>query len=249
MAIDGQAFERRYTLYFDFLGTRNALSTWQVKRLHEFVDLLRSLVAMRGPQEIDGKPREDGAYTLSIRPEVSTFSDHIVLSYPELGGDDERFWEMVGPLWVEFICRDCLRLLSPIAEKALRQGLLLRGGLTVGELFHDGDVVFGDALVEAHEIESKAAKNPRVVVSASVISQFKDGPAAHPDILLQDGDGLWHLNYFARMRQQGVSPDNQESVLRWNAAMRQIVESNLSATSEGAHEKWVWFKNRLEAVL
>lgn len=249
MATDGQAFESRYVMYFDFLGTRSAIANWPSEKLHAFVDLLEMLVQLRGRQDIDGKALPDGSYQITLKPEISTFSDHVVVSYPEPDMED-RVAELVKPLWADFICQDCIRIISAIAERALRQGLLLRGGVSCGQLFHGNEVVFGEALVDAYRLESELAKGPRIVVSERILSQLQGGPADHPNLLRQDSDGLWYLNYFPRMREHGVGIGGPDAVDRWNAAMADIISENL-ASLEGPHQrtKWVWFQERFNSVL
>ena len=251
MAIDGQAFELRYVLYFDFLGTGQATKSCEVAKLYEFVDLLRGLVHLRGAQDISGTPMSDGGYKISLKPEISTFSDHIVATYPAGRSDDERVSDILQPLWVEFICKDCIRVMSTVAERGIRLGLLMRGGLSFRELFHGDDVVFGEALVDAHRLESEVAIFPRIIVSDRLLDQFRDGPAAHPDILLQDSDRLWHLNYFPELQFHGIGAGGPESILHWYSAIRRIIEQNrvLVADQPSVRSKWEWFDARIWATM
>ena len=50
----------------------------------------------------------------------------------------------------------------------LQEGILIRGAITRGELFHYGDTIFGPALVEAYELESKIAIYPRIIFTRDV---------------------------------------------------------------------------------
>jgi len=47
-------------------------------------------------------------------------------------------------------------------------GVLLRGGVSKGYLFHDDDTVFGPALVEAYNFEQSVAVFPRIMLSRQV---------------------------------------------------------------------------------
>lgn len=44
------------------------------------------------------------------------------------------------------------------------QGFFIRGGLSVGTLFVDDNCVYGEALIDAYELESKVAVNPIVIL-------------------------------------------------------------------------------------
>lgn len=80
----------------------------------------------------------------TMRPAVSTFSDHIVVSYPLQplydAGSDEQFTAYT-------VLYHFSKLLASIAAAALRIGFLVRGGATIGKLYHTRGVVFGEALI------------------------------------------------------------------------------------------------------
>lgn len=57
------------------------------------------------------------------------------------------------------------KLLSAFTHALLFQySLLLRGGITVGKIYHDNDIVFGPGLVKAYELECKMAIYPRIIM-------------------------------------------------------------------------------------
>lgn len=61
-----------------------------------------------------------------------------------------------------------VKLLSVFTQTLLSQySLLLRGGIAVGKLYHDSDVVYGPGLVRAYELENKIAVYPRMVMAIS----------------------------------------------------------------------------------
>jgi hypothetical protein len=56
---------------------------------------------------------------------------------------------------------EILRALEILTLRLLDKGYFIRGGLVKGRLFHDENVVFGDALVEAFRLESEVARYHR----------------------------------------------------------------------------------------
>lgn len=61
-----------------------------------------------------------------------------------------------------------VKLLSVFMQVLLFQyGLLLRGGIAVGKLYHDREVVYGPALIKAYDLESKFAEYPRIIMACS----------------------------------------------------------------------------------
>src|SRR5258708_1297939 len=115
-----QAFEERFTLFFDFLGSSEAAAGWPRERVHEFVDLLISIGQGESVEAIDGKTQPDGGYKFSITPEITTFSDNIVVSWR--GVSDDETGKMLDSVWAGVICQDAIRVLSSVAEMALRIG-------------------------------------------------------------------------------------------------------------------------------
>lgn len=77
--------------------------------------------------------------------------------------------------------------------------LLLRGGITYGNLYHDRRYVFGSALQRAYKLESEIARYPRVIIDQSVFD-FLDGKSSKEELkkhqrLLKDEDRAVYINY------------------------------------------------------
>lgn len=64
-------------------------------------------------------------------------------------------------------------IISSLQDQFLIYGLLVRGACDIGEIYVDGDFVFGASLIEAHKLESKIAKYPRIVLSNKLVDKFK----------------------------------------------------------------------------
>lgn len=116
-----QAFDDRYVLFLDFLGAADAAKTWPRERLHEFVDLLGGIANIQRPQKIAGAARQDGSYGLSVAPEITTFSDNIVMSYPSASTEKQAFRlasATFEPFWTEIVLHDAIRIVEGIAARA-----------------------------------------------------------------------------------------------------------------------------------
>lgn len=256
MSDDDLPLHERFTLFFDFLGSSTATS-WPKVRLYQFLDLLIAIAAqMQSAQDIDGSPQQDGSYRILITPEVTAFSDNIVVSYPSLGDETSVPSEIPAHLrieahWAKFMCQDAIRILSGVAEMGLRIGVLIRGGFSFGPLYHENGVVFGEAMVDAYQLESKHAVHPRVLVSDRIIERLTGIPDADRTFLLQDTDGRWHLNYFAEMiRHSSNGPIDDEHAKRWKRKHLATIDAAIDAANALGDariaEKWIWFKARFE---
>ncbi len=156
-------------LFVDLLGVRamNRGSVSQVRR--HLIELDRAVT---------------GQYRNYFRPEsewrAAFFSDTLVLAAPiaEPGGEDiairglvrQAAWLQLALSWSDFF---------------------VRGGLSLG-FFHIRDgLIFGPALAEAYELESRHAIYPRVILGGDAEAAMTR-PNSH---LLCDGDGLTFINY------------------------------------------------------
>lgn len=137
-------YEETLVAFVDFLGFSEASLDVDEQKRVKVLGLLRALVALRS--EFSATAQEGpGSKTYFIRPAISTFSDHIVISFGletlrKVLSDDGTALFAFGQL---------TDLVGVIAAHALRLGFLIRGGATIGKLYHAGGVVFGEALVVA----------------------------------------------------------------------------------------------------
>ena len=68
-----------------------------------------------------------------------------------------------------------VRLIADIQRRCLREcGVLLRGGITQGEMLFNDEFVFGEGVIKAVEME-RSAKNPRVTISKELV-EFMSQP-------------------------------------------------------------------------
>jgi hypothetical protein len=153
-----------------------------------FLDLL-GVRAMNRGSDADVRARlvalDDaigGMYRHYVGPDApfpsAFFSDTLVLAAPVVDDDATAVTELLF---------DAARLQMDLLTK----DFFVRGGLTV-DLFHIREgLIFGPALVEAYELESRHAVHPRVVLSKEAAAVVD--PATTQ--LLRDDDGWAFVNY------------------------------------------------------
>jgi hypothetical protein len=73
---------------------------------------------------------------------------------------------------VEFGFR-ILQSAAALSVKVLQQGFLTRDGVTVGQMYHNDNVVFGPALIEAVALE-KEAHYPRLLCTDGLLAHVAD---------------------------------------------------------------------------
>jgi hypothetical protein len=154
---------------------------------------------------------------------------------------------------------------SQLAMALLSLGVLVRGGIAQGLLYHDDAIAFGPALVEAYHLESRSAKFPRILVSQSVydasqheIYAFRQATGARMpyrpcDFLRRDADRLYHLDYLGLglVAPQAIIGANHEALatLLEQAQTRFAEEFREPARTPDVKAKLGWFVEYLNDVV
>jgi hypothetical protein len=167
-------YEKRAVLFLDILGFSDLVQSGREARL------LGTLQHLQGRAL---EARQAG------KLDFTAFSDCVVVSAPLNEG--KGVLQIVA--YAQFLALDLLG-----------NRLLTRGAVVVGDLYHDGAIVLGPALVDAYRLESKKALYPRILVSHSVLGLVADvtphlREQGHPvpSYFREDFDGSYHIDIFA----------------------------------------------------
>jgi hypothetical protein len=165
---------------------------------------------------------------------AKTFTDNIVVGFP-ITFDDGAY---------EFYV-----VLGHLAEFQLQMavsGFFVRGAVAVGDVYMDEHIVFGPALIEAHDAEEKRARDPGIVLASSArdpkyiqlsVDMAKSESGQHHDVLLQDVDGQLFLNYL-----QGVVEFEHDILYPYTEYLEKHREHLLERLARFAVEPHVWSK-------
>lgn len=219
-------YETRIVVFMDILGFRDHIKKSEVDPVH-----VKRIA--RAIETIHEHTKVEGDWT---KHQVTQFSDCIVVSYLA-----------IQPSAVF----DILLTVSLLQKELASQGFLVRGGITSGELIHDGHMAFGPALVEAHRMESETASVPRILVDPKLIKIARQNPAPHHDSVTEakyvrdfvktDDDGLDYLEYLswdAVVDGAGIDGDDYVPYLRIVAKI--LSDSLGSSIDPGVLKKMLW---------
>jgi hypothetical protein len=215
------AYGERIVAFIDILGFRELVRKIGEddklrKRLHHSLERIRSFKEFSLRSE-----------TAQKNLEVSVFSDSIAIS----GSPDELatiVWTALG-----------------LQSNLLAMGVLVRGGIAKGRTFHADDMLYGDGLIKAYDLECKTAVYPRVVIDPQLLGKDQDGLKLK--FLSLDTDGHWYIDPFA----MGVLPGNSSELVEdgWDPHLvfledfEKKIESQLAKlTDAGQLAKWGWMK-------
>ncbi len=134
--------------------------------------------------------------------------------------------------------------------RLLGMGQLARGGIALGDLYHDERIVFGPALVEAYDLEHKTANCPRILLSEEFIALAREYEEVTP-YFRRDSDGLFFLDVLSWQ----IDSDPQDHgwlplARRWMESLRSDTEARIhSKEDERVHDKNVWFARYFNEVV
>jgi hypothetical protein len=237
--------EEHLIIYIDLIGFSEATRIWDESKMEALTNMLHNFAELSGEFSASKIPAEGGGHQLHLRPEITTFSDHIVMSYPI---KKLKEFEEDNSIGLTLILAQ--GLIGALASEALNLGFLIRGGVTIGNLYHQKRVVIGEAMTEAYELESRVAVYPRIVVSRKVYSREGGGIG-----VIKDTDGIRYLDYYVRMVLAGGGQPGDEFKIRlraWYANVTEIISKNIQIFEEKEDwnklAKWVWIEEKVKRV-
>ncbi len=187
-----------YCAFLDVLGFRDKIRTEEERGnldllFYEFRECL-----------LEAKPQLDFGRIDKVRGgykqenwALNFFTDNVAIGLPVDSMDS-----------IEFLIMNISAYQLSFASK----GFFLRGGVSKGKHFQDDKMVFGPAIIEAYNIESKKSVNPRIVISPEVFEDLPDhlsfntGINPKKDFVNLDTDGNYYINYLYDSIQEGYTP-------------------------------------------
>ena len=135
----------------------------------------------------------DGESALGRRWATKFFSDNLAFGYPF----DDESGDRASSAWFIIRCAQRYQL------KMTMNGFFVRGALTDGPVCLTDEIIFGSALIECYQLESKASIVPRIVLAEPLVELVMKSYRASADPLepaieqaiCRDVDGWWFVNY------------------------------------------------------
>ena len=78
-----------------------------------------------------------------------------------------------------------------------KEGKFLRGSIVYGDLYDEGGIIFGPAMVEAYELAEECANWPRIIVSEDLLDHLEGKPRqiALAQFVRKDDQGFLFIDY------------------------------------------------------
>ena len=233
--------ENRICAFIDILGFSNEVKSDNVERRKKIITLLQRI----SEEDTQMKVEKDGCMKY-YSAEITSFSDNIVISIPIDSKEFSLYWDsflnkIIGVYW-----------------DALQMGLLFRGGVTIGRLYHKKNVVIGKALVDAAEIEKKAnypliEMDEKSIEFLKSLPMYKNDSDFDRDFLYKDGKyivntlGYHLLVWMNYSHYNGLESMSTKMIIEIVESIIKISESNIEKFKSESNlkvlEKWEWFIN------
>ena len=228
-------YENRFVLFLDILGFKKIVEATYDKDEDIPEEIERLYTALKTITKSNSR--------VSGSKRITQFSDSIVVSFNDV--EHHEFTYLLDDI-------------SYMLFLLVFEGIICRGAVAYGKFYHDDKYLFGPALVEAYETESKAATYPRVIIDKSVVNIFKEKRKATPKLrsfkkayldnyLLEDFDDKMFVDYFFNPI---TFADSYDNYLNYLEKLREVISSGLvKARSADIKVKYGWMKQKFNSAI
>lgn len=145
---------------------------------------------------------------------------------------------------------DVIECFFNIQHDMFCSGLVLRGAICVGNLYHEGNI-WGEALVRAVEIEKKDCIYPRILINDKDFEKLKISEKYNKYISkTNDKEEYWLIDPF-EYEIEKILNGKDSNIVIW-LSLNQIIsmiEQGMSNSDNKICEKWIWLADRMVVSL
>lgn len=133
------------------------------------------------------------------------------------------------------------------------KGIVIRGGISIGDLFIEGNKIFGPALIRAYKLEKKAIY-PRIVVDKEIFDKklnhkFKD---FFSQLHFKQEADFYYLNYFSQI--EVINKLEKDGTIK-QLALSSFIEPLVMVINRGiliddieVRKKYEWLRDQLLSI-
>lgn len=215
-------YEKKILVFFDVLGFKNMVQRKYKDKPEKIKEILNTMHVLSSP---------------SYTSELIIFSDSVINILeikPKYNKHGQTFTDYLSVIF------------NDIATIQVNMfglyGVLIRGSIVIGDIYYEGEnnLLFGPALVDAYELESKYSIYPRFLIGKSIVDEISE--AEWLDVT-EDVDGHYYIDVFKWLVK--LEPEKQHLVTLKSKIEEEIkmlgVKPNLGVLS-----KYNWFLNKIK---
>lgn len=142
------------------------------------------------------------------------------------------------------LLNECIEeLLDKLITTQLRlfeHKLLLRGGITIGELIHKNEFCLGPGMIKAYEIENKKAIYPRIIIDELVFKQKKyENTNLLKMLIATSSDNFRYLNTFNFFKEYHLRYESVQNHFPL-FQISNLINDYIDAKDKKVQKKYLW---------
>lgn len=209
--------ERAVVTFIDILGFKNLVENKDEDEMREILSLFQKNNSKKPFERV--VPENPMLLDALIPIETIFFSDSVVrIRY----APDFEKNEASDGLYMCLLEKE-LYLLAEIQSDLLKHGILIRGGITIGDISYDKETnqLFGKAMNRAYELESKVANYPRIVIDPTFSNLYSRSQEFIESPIYIDTEMLFSVDYFNEREAKLLLwdlkrfPDNRREIVQY----------------------------------
>jgi len=184
-------YQKAIVTFIDILGFSELVKKSKAETINKALDIVEKYTS---PIVIDDEVEKDDI------AEVISFSDSVIRIRKI---ETEKNKQYPGGI----LFQELISMVHAQGE-LIDFDIVVRGGITVGDIYIAGGRVFGPGLISAYELESKFALHPRIIIDPYLIQEHKKNQFLKAEwhsvndeheifgrMLRQGDDGVWFIDY------------------------------------------------------
>jgi len=193
----GKKYINAFVTFIDILGFKNLVANNDPKNIIDILDVMQLSTNIPQVRPVVSPKSEN-------LPMVIQFSDSVLRIQPIDEND--------STISVETFFQEEINSLILAQGHLVSNGILVRGGLTFGEICVSDHRLFGPAFTKAYLMESSLANYPRIIIDECLLSAAHNNPLSSYfendfdvfltqifDYLIMSEDGQYSINYLQHL--------------------------------------------------
>ena len=224
-------YNEHFVAFLDILGFKSLLNNTRCDDIYSIFEVLH--------KKTNSRRNQNGVEIEAYRHIKHTILSDSVIVYIRSDIDD-AFAALIDI---------CNKLQYSLANR--EKPILLRGGIAVGELFYENDIIYGNGLSSAYLLENNLAKYPRIIFTGETLKKglentkymFVDMEGISKPYL-EDEDALYFTDY--------LSPDfwDNNKLIDYYDKLINLCEYQLNqAIEDSLRMKYIWLKKKIEKAI
>ena len=224
-------YKEHFVAFLDVLGFKSLLKNASCEELYSIFEVIHKKTC--------GRRNQNGVEIQAYNHIHHTILSDSVIVYIRSDIDD-AFAALIDI---------CNKLQYSLANRA--KPILLRGGIAIGTLFYENDIVYGEGLSSAYLLENNLAKYPRIIFTGDTLERgLQNTKYMFVDMegimrpYREDDDALYFADY--------LSPDfwDIHKLIRYYDRLLDMCNHQLNqAIDEGVRAKYLWLKAKIDDAI